>query len=384
MSSNALSGGSESDSVRWYFVDSEAALDSACEALSGCDVIGVDTEFMRETTFYPQPALIQLGSSEEAWLIDPVALSPTPALRRLLGEEGPLKIFHACGEDLEIFQRWMGDVPSPMVDTQLAHALLCDEISISYQRLVAHWMQVHLPKDETRSNWLLRPLSAEQCRYAALDVCWLPALWRRQSAQLGADRRLGWLHEECAALLDSARGERDPDLWYLRHRNAWRLTPRQLAAFQRLCGWREQAVRHRDLPRGWLASDALLMEIAAAMPTNRHELAAIDGVKPGFIKRDGDAVLALVAQAAQFDDQELPHALPSPLDATYKRRMKALKQQVRERAEALSLPPELLATRRDLEKWIAADLHAAPWPFFGGWRGEILNAILVDTLESFE
>lgn len=367
--------------VSWYLIDSEAALDRACQALAPRRAIGVDTEFMRETTFHPLPALIQLGDGEVAYLIDPTAVAPTPALRHLLGEKGPLKVFHACGEDLDIFKRWFEDVPSPIADTQIAHALLGGELSISYQRLVEGWMHTHLPKDETRSNWLSRPLSEEQCRYAALDVAWLPAIWDKQAARLEKAGRLAWLEQDCTALVEGARRERDDDRWYLRHRNAWRLAPRQLAAFQRLCSWRERAVRERDLPRSWLASDALLMEVAAAMPQNRFELSRIEGLRPSLIKRDGDTLLERVQQAAQLDDGQLPDALPSPVSAAYKQRMKALRQAVRARAEALSLPPEVLATRRELERWVGADLNASGWPLLSGWRGEALNDDLIAALK---
>lgn len=367
--------------VSWYLVDSEASLDRACQALAEQRVIGVDTEFMRETTFHPLPALIQLGNGEAAYLIDPTLVAPTPALRHLLGETGPLKVFHACGEDLDIFKRWFEDVPSPIADTQLAHALLGGEVSISYQRLVDEWMQTHLPKDETRSNWLLRPLSEKQCRYAALDVAWLPAIWEKQAAELDRAGRLAWLERDCQALVAGARSERDDERWYLRHRNAWRLAPRQLAAFRLLCSWREGAVREQDTPRSWLASDALLMEVAAAMPQSRYDLSRIEGVRPSLIKREGDTLLSLVQKALALDEDQLPDALPSPVSGDYKQRMKVLKQAVRVRAEALSLPPELLATRRELERWISADMNAADWPLLAGWRGEVLNSDLIAALE---
>ncbi|WP_456267751.1 ribonuclease D [Kushneria sp. AK178] len=366
--------------VTWHFIDTEAALEHACADLATREAIGVDTEFMRETTFYPVPALIQLGDADVVYLIDPTAVAPTPSLRALLGDGGPLKILHACSEDMEIFTRWAGDVPSPVVDTQLAHALLGEESSISYQRLVSHWAEQHVPKGETRSNWLQRPLSEEQCRYAALDVTWLSLIWQRQQDRLRRQDRLEWLLEDCRALVEAARGTRDDERWYLRHRNAWRLEPRQLAAFQRLCAWRERAVRERNLPRNWLASDAVLMEIAAALPANRYELSQVEGVKPSLIKREGDVLLELIQQAALLDDAVLPSVLPSPVSDAYKKRMKALKAAVNERAGALSLPSEVLVTRRELERWISADLQGTDWPFMTGWRGNVLNDALVSAL----
>ncbi len=366
--------------VIWHFIDTEEALERACADLATCEVIGVDTEFMRETTFYPVPALIQLGSADVVYLIDPTVVAPTASLRALLGDDGPLKILHACSEDMEIFTLWVGDVPSPVVDTQLAHALVGEESSISYQRLVERWVDQHVPKGETRSNWLQRPLSEEQCRYAALDVVWLPLIWQRQQDRLREQNRLEWLLEDCHALVAAARGVRDDERWYLRHRNAWRLTPRQLAAFQRLCVWRERAVRERNLPRNWLASDATLMEVASALPANRYELSRVDGIKPALIKREGDAMLALIQEATLLEEQALPTGLPSPVSDAYKKRMKTLKAAVNERAVALSLPSEVLVTRRELERWISADLQRTDWPLIKGWRGEVLNDALIAAL----
>lgn len=368
--------------VTWHFIDTEEALERACADLATREAIGVDTEFMRETTFYPVPALIQLGDADVVYLIDPTLTAPTASLRTLLGDDGPLKILHACSEDMEIFTRWAGDVPSPVVDTQLAHALLGEESSISYQRLVSQWAEQHVPKGETRSNWLQRPLTEEQCRYAALDVVWLPQIWQRQQERLRDQGRLEWLLEDCEALVEAARGVRDDERWYLRHRNAWRLEPRQLAAFQRLCVWRERAVRDRNLPRNWLASDATLMEIAAAMPTNRYELSRVDGVKPSLIKREGEALLGLIQEAAQLDDAVLPSPLPSPISDDYKKRMKTLKAAVNQRAKALALPAEVLITRRELERWISADLYRTDWPYMPGWRGDALNDALVSALSA--
>ncbi len=191
--------------VTWHFIDTEEALERACADLATREVIGVDTEFMRETTFYPVPALIQLGDADVVYLIDPTVVAPTASLRTLLGDAGPLKILHSCSEDMEIFTLWTGEIPSPMVDTQLAHALLGEENSISYQRLVDHWEQQHVPKGETRSNWLQRPLSEEQCRYAALDVVWLSSIWQRQQTHVREQGRLEWLLEDCHALV-GARG----------------------------------------------------------------------------------------------------------------------------------------------------------------------------------
>ncbi|WP_262927415.1 ribonuclease D [Phytohalomonas tamaricis] len=359
-------------SIERHWVATSEALKSACQALANVDVIGVDTEFMRETTFHPIPALIQLGTRESVYLIDPQAVAPNAELKALMGPDGPLKLLHACSEDMDIFSLWLGDVPRPLVDTQIAQGLLGGETAMSYQRLVAYWLDENIPKDATRSNWLARPLSEEQCAYAALDVAYLPDIWKAQQERLRQYDRLGWLEADCAQLVDAARTPRDDSQWLRRHRQAWRLSPRQLALLQRLSTWREGEVQTRDIPRGRLVSDALLYTIAETMPKNRYELAQIEDIKPTMVKREGDAILAIVREALALDEDSLPEALPSPLSPPFKKRLKALKKVVAARAEGLEIEPELLARRRELETWVAADLANRPLPINEGWRSELL------------
>jgi len=194
--------------------------------------------------------------------------------------------------------------------------------------------------------------------------------------------RLAWLEADCAELVAQAgrNGESDA-LWYLRQRQLWRLTPRQIEAYRRLTTWREGETRARNLPRGWLVHDRVLFAIAEALPENRFELARIEDVKPSLIKRDGDTLLALVAEARHLDEAELPPALPSPMAPAFKRVLKALKKAVHAEAEAQSLAPEVLLRRRDLEALVTAYLEDEPLPLPSGWRGEQLNAGLMKALE---
>ncbi|MFW6346420.1 MAG: ribonuclease D, partial [Halomonas sp.] len=339
--------------IRW--IDTPAALDEACAEVADADVIALDTEFFRENTFHPVPALIQFSAGGTAWLVDPLEVPCTEAFRRLLGE-GPLKLLHASSEDLEVFAHWAGVPPAPLVDTQLAQGLLGETPSMGYQKLVEHWIGETLPKDETRSDWLQRPLSETQQQYAALDVVYLVQVWQHQREALERLGRMAWLEEDGAALVaQAARSEATDAQWYLRQRQLWRLAPRQIEAYRRLTTWREGEARCRDLPRGWLVHDRVLYAIAEAMPENRFELARVEGVKPTLIKRDGDTLLALVAEARHLDEAALPAALPSPMAPAFKQRMKALKRVVTAQAEALGLAPEVLLRRRELEALVIAD-----------------------------
>lgn len=368
-----------------HWIDTPDALDHACTELAGADLLALDTEFFRESSFHPVPALVQITAGIHVYLIDPQALEASDALRQLLGEAGPLKLLHASSEDLEVLANWSGVVVQPLIDTQLAQGLLGETPAMGYQRLVEHWTGDVLPKDETRSDWLERPLSEAQCRYAALDVAYLPAIWAAQRQALEKLGRLRWLEEDCAALVAQAGRSVDNDgEWFRRNRQLWRLGPRAIAAYQRLTAWREAEVRERDMPRNWLVSDKVLFAIAEALPNNRYELAAVEGVKPTLIKRDGDALLAILREVIHLEPEALPTALPSPMSAPFKRRLKGLKRKVNETAERLEIAPELLARRRDLEELVVADLERLPLPLPTGWRGELLSEPFEQALNEIE
>ncbi|ALM52077.1 ribonuclease D [Halomonas huangheensis] len=370
-----------SPDIRW--IDNGDALDEACVALQDAPVLALDTEFFREKTFHPVPALIQICAGGPAYLIDPLAVECTDALRALLTNDA-LKLLHASSEDLEVFAHWAGVLPSPLVDTQVAQSLLGEDAAMGYQRLVEHWVGETLPKEETRSNWLERPLSDSQLSYAALDVVYLLEVWQRQEPALVDLRRIDWVMQDCAEILEqSERSTASDGQWYLRHRQLWRLNPRQVDAYRLMTTWREGEARQRNLPRGWVMQDKLLYAIAERMPENRYELAEVDGVKPTMIKRDGDSLLAMVKQAQHQDAANLLPAPLSPALPPFKKRLKALKQVVNGEAQQLGIAPEVLMRRRDLEALVTADMRNEPLSLPEGWRGELLNTGLEDALKAF-
>lgn len=354
------------------WVDTPEGLQAACEALAEADVLALDTEFFRESTFFPVPALIQITAGYTVYLVDPQAVAVSSDFRALLSE-GPLKLIHACSEDLEVLSIWAGVDVAPLVDTQIAESLLGIDPAMGYRRLVLQRCGIDLPKEETRSNWLERPLSQAQLEYATLDVAYLPVIWEQQHDALLRLGREAWLEEECAALTQSRQGL-SAEQWYTRQRQLWRLEPRQIEAYRLLTGWREAEIRQRDMPRGWLAKDNLLFAIAEAMPKNRYELAAVEGMAPSLVKRDGDSLLRLVKAAHQRDDSELPSPLPIPTSPPFKRRIKALKRIVQAQAEALGIAPERLSNRSEMEAMVSAHLMGRRPPLPSGWRGQRLNA----------
>ncbi|WP_447046162.1 ribonuclease D [Vreelandella sp. H-I2] len=366
-------------SFQW--LDTPEALDAACDQVADASVIALDTEFFRENTFFPVPALIQFTAGELAYLIDPVAIACTDKFRALL-QNSAIKLLHACSEDLEVFQHWAGVLPVPLIDTQVVQGFLGENPGMGYQKLVEFWVGETLPKEETRSNWLVRPLTPAQCHYAALDVIYLLKVWTLQAEKLATLGRREWVEAECASLIEQAGRSVDNDQqWYTRQRQLWRLMPRQMEAYRLMTAWREGETRRRDLPRNWLISDKLLFAIAEKMPSNRFELAEVEGVKPVLIKKEGDALLAMVKQAQYCDEATLPAPWPDPMHPTFKSRFKALKKVVTAKASDLGVAPEMLMRRRDIETLVMQDLAGEPFSWPTGWRGECLNDALAQALE---
>lgn len=357
----------------YQWIDNAEALDAACEQVADASVIALDTEFFRENTFFPIPALIQFTAGEQAYLVDPLVTPCTAAFRQLLQSDA-VKLLHACSEDLEVFQHWAGVLPAPLIDTQVAQALLGENPGMGYQKLVELWIGESLSKEETRSNWLERPLTPAQCEYAALDVICLLKVWALQSSKLDQLGRLSWLEEECSTLIEQAgRSVESDGQWYTRHRQLWRLSPRQLEAYRLMTIWREGETRRRDLPRNWLISDKLLFAVADAMPKNRYELAEVEGIKPMLVKREGDALLSLLKQAYHCAEDDLPSPWPDPMQPDFKKCFKALKKVINDKAAELGVAPEVLLRRRDIETLVMQQLAGEPLAPLTGWRAGCLN-----------
>lgn len=366
-----------------HWIDTPSALDAVCQHLEKSRVIALDTEFKRETTFNAIPALIQLSDGVSVWFIDPVAIAATPAFQQLMQSSDTLKLIHACSEDLEVLAQWGGCVPAPLMDTQIAESLLGPIPAMGYQKLVEKYLAIPLDKGATRSDWLKRPLSSTQYEYAALDVLYLPAIWALQKEALEEKGRLSWVFEDCQRLIESAEAPSDYSQYYLRHRNAWKLSKRALGVFAALCEWRETQVRERDIPRNWLVSDAVLFEMAEKMPRDKAGLAVIKELKRSVLKQDGNRILAIISQALK--DKPDVVTLISPVTPFYRQAQKVLKGKVKQQAELLDIAPEVLVRRRDYDDWITVAAHDSQKLdecSLGGWRGDLLDATFRKSLDT--
>ncbi|MEH6529649.1 MAG: ribonuclease D [Porticoccus sp.] len=367
-------------------VTNTAQLQDCIEQLSQCDAVAIDTEFMRTDTFYPILGLVQLFDGETCWLIDPLEVSDLDALSAMLVNPDITKVFHSSSEDLEVLQHVLGCVPQPLFDTQVAAAMTGYGFSKGYAALVDAMLGIHVPKGETRSDWLKRPLRDAQLGYAASDVYHLLPVYRQLCESLNQLGRHTWVDEEMASLIAKSADRDDIDHYYLKVKGAWQLTPQRLEALNLLCQWRETEARARNRPRNRLVADKTLLEMAIVNPQGKHALAEIEGMHPGIMRRYADILLELLARGLSTDKADCPKPLPEPLPRKAGDMIKQLKKSVVKQAEMLDLPPEVLARKRDLEALVRNMLEKPhvelPASIANGWRYEAIGKILLDAAKA--
>ena len=333
------------------------------------DSIGVDTEFVREDTFWPIPGLIQVGNAEKVFLIDPLAEMDFTPLARWMQAPEVTKVMHAGFEDLELFAQHFECLPSPYFDTQLAQACLGGPISMGLDALVQSYGFAPLDKSKSRNDWTRRPLSRDLLDYAAQDVLHLPEIAAHQRAQLIEQDRFEWLIEEQQAAMTRVRkhlaGELDP---MDRVKGLHHLDGRGMTLMRALVAWREQVARQNNVARSRVVRDEFLMALCSR-PSWPGQLSGLPGARGSSLKRYGDAMRAAYEEAMGLPAED---PLPAPRKPTGAERaaQKALKADLVALAERNDLAVEFLAKRRDIERWAAG--KGGP----SGWRATLLEPIL--------
>jgi len=338
--------------------------------------IALDTEFVRERTYYPRLCLVQVSVADSLALIDPLAIADARVFVGPLMDPGRPKLLHAARQDVEALLPLTGTPLAPVFDTQLAAALLGFAAQIGYADLVRLVLGVELAKGHARTDWARRPLSPEQLAYAADDVRYLPALAALLGERLTAAGRRGWMEEESAALTDIRLYRVEPAEAWRRLKGLERLQPDVQHAIRALARWREERAMERDLPRGWVLPDAALYEIAQARPRTREHLSRIASVPRAMAERAGGEILkALSDESGVTDDliaDDGSRAGPEQL-----RRLKALQQRLLTIAGELEIQPEVLATRCDLTALLRGEREL---PILRGWRRTVVGEPLLAAL----
>lgn len=340
-------------------------LADVCEQAAGAEAQALDTEFMRERTYYPELCLIQAALPEQIVLIDPLSDIDLAPLRTLMG--GPAdKILHASRQDQEVLVAALGCAATPLFDTQHAAALCGHPPQWSYAALVKAFCEVELPKDSTRTDWTRRPLSAKQLAYAADDVRYLSALREQLQARLQALGREQWFAEDMRQMEAVALDVAPEDAWN-KVKGKGHLQGAALGALQTLAAWRERRAQSRNRPRRWVLSDEVLLAIAQAQPATLEALGKVEGMPERVLQRQGKAVLEAVELGQQADVPEVEQRIPD------KAEVKRLQTELRRIAESLSLDATVLATRADLNALV---LDGRSKRLEQGWRSEVVGAPL--------
>lgn len=344
-----------------------------CQRLGKAEFVTVDTEFIRESTYWPQLCLIQVAGPDEAVCIDPLAkdidLAP---FYDLLMNPGIVKVFHAARQDLEIFDHRMGKLPEPLFDTQVA-AMVCGfGDSVGYDNLIQKICGIQLDKSSRFTDWSRRPLTEKQITYALADVTHLRVAYTKLREMIAESGRGSWLAEEMAVLSDVKTYRTNPDEAWLRLKP--RTTkPRFLAILKEVAAFREHEAQARDLPRGRILRDEALEEIAAHPPATVDDLARIRGVSKNWAEgKMGHALLKAVLKGVELPLEEAPKLPPKPNIGHYSHAtVELLKVLLRHIADDGNVAPRLIATTSDLEAIAASD--KAETPALVGWRREIFG-----------
>lgn len=362
----------------YFYIDSNEALFNACQALSRCAQVALDTEFMRVDTFYAQVGLVQISDGEQTYLLDPLAINEWQPLIDLLTNAKVTKVLHACSEDLDLLHHWLGVVPTPLADTQVAAAFVGHGLSMGLQNMVQTLLGVELEKGETRSDWLQRPLTDSQCHYAALDVALLLQCYDKLLVSLEAQGKLTWFTEDMQ-MLAQPKIDMLPEDAYQTVKNAWRFNGEDLYQLRCLAQWREEQARSLNKPRNFVVKDPSLIDIVQRKPKQMQSLSQIHDMRPSSLRRYGKAMLQqlkLAEEALATGGVELPDQLAQPLSKSEQKRYKRLQQCVTAVAEEHNLLPQLLGRKKELLALFERYRQQQPWQLpevWQGWRAELIE-----------
>lgn len=358
-------------------INSADALDRYTGQVANAPELFVDTEFLRERTYWPELCLVQVSDGEQAAVIDPLAFDAVDGLRTLLGRTEQTKVFHAAGQDLDVLHRHLGQVPAPLFDTQLAASLLGYGEQIGYGALVERTQGVALGKAFTRLDWSKRPLPDGAMDYAVADVVYLAPAYRHLQQELDKLGRVDWLADDFAALADPGRFETIADTAWKKLKGIKRLRPNQQQGAARLAIWRERKALDRNLPRKWVAKDDVLLDMARRKPGSPDQLKDIRGLDGKAIGRDGQAMLdALhdtnthITALDKKDERILPPAAEPTVDV--------LMGVLRRLCDQAQISPNAVASKSDVAKLLAGerDLELAK-----SWRRKLAGEALIDVIE---
>jgi len=364
----------------YLFVERDDQLREVCARLAQAEWLTVDTEFLRERTYYPQLCLVQIASADVVACIDPQKVADLDPMIALFADPRILKVFHAARQDMELFWHGHRMLPAPLFDTQVAAPLLGYPEQMGYAALVKERLGVEIDKSETRTDWSRRPLSASQLDYAAADVRHLAELFPALRDDLAGHGRLDWMVDDFAVLTDPATYENPPEQAWRRLRGLQKFHGPALSCAQALAAWREQRAQQENRPRKWVLDDDVLLTLARIKVQSANDLKRVRGLQPPVIERHGTELLALLETARQRTPEPLPDGeRPAVLSEDQEAAVDVLAGVLRQLAAAQALNPASVATRKDLQNLVRGE--RAQSPLLRGWRRGVAGTKLLDILE---
>ncbi|MGF1694805.1 ribonuclease D [Vibrio lamellibrachiae] len=372
--------------MNYQIITQASDLERVCHQAKQSDVVMLDTEFVRVRTFYPLLGLIQLFDGENLSLIDPTVFDDMSPFVDLLQDTSVLKVLHACGEDLEVFQNAFGCTPFPMVDTQIMAAFLGYGLSTGFAALVNEYIGVELDKSESRTDWMARPLSVKQLEYAAADVFYLMPLYEKLLEKLQEADWWDAALQESELLVSKRIKNIDANNVYRDIKGAWQLKPKQLAILKPLATWRYKEAMKRDLALNFVFKETDLLLVARDAIKSSHHMEQ-EGIDSRAVRRHGSRIIAMIKSAEQTPEDEYPEAIDRLMDYPgYKQLFKLLKDEVKHASSKSGLATEFLASKKQLNQlltWVwKKDRNPSALPdVMQGWRLELMGEKLVDLVK---
>jgi len=372
--------------VNYILIEDHDSLESMIAQCADVKELAIDTEFIRQRTYYPILGLFQLYNGIDTYLIDPLAFDDLTPLWQLL-DRHPV-ILHACSEDLDVFMTVANKFPDFFHDSQIAAAFAGLGSSLGFGGMVAHYQDIELDKGASRSNWLLRPLTETQLNYAAADVYHLLPCWEQLKAKLDELGYYEYYLQEVANLRQRRARKKQPESVYKQFKNASLLNQRQLATLQALGEWRETNATERDMAVNFVVKEAHLVEVARHQPTSLYDLGKLE-LLPIEIKRQGKRILQIVQQTSELNESQLPELLSRISDYPgYKKIVQELKARIAQASEKTQIPAELIGSKKlmnELLSWVWKlddnEKETAEKPLLlSNWRAEVVGNQLLEML----
>lgn len=359
------------------------SLRELCARLATADFVAVDTEFMRENTFWPELCLIQISDGKEAAAIDPMApdIDMQPLLDLMTDNEEVLKVFHAGGQDIEIIYNLTGKTPHPLFDTQIGAMALGQAEQLGYSNLVEGWLGVHLDKGARFTDWSRRPLDKRQIDYAIGDVTYLSEIFPMMVEKLRDTGRGAWLDDEMERLANPANYASSPDTAWERVRIASK-KPDVLGRLKALAGWRETEARNKNLPRGRIVKDETLADLASHPPKTQEDLGRVRGLSAAWRSNDiGDRLMRALANAEPMAREDMPDYGPRRAGPGKEGGLVAdlLKLLLKIRSREINVASRLVSRSDDLEALAAGEREGLA--ILNGWRYDIFGHDALDLVE---